>query len=772
MKIESSPILTFLSASGPAFADAQSPVRRADAKAGDGFAALVAGAPPLLNIGLTLAVPVKQAEADGAQRDVGAPDHGGPFADTHSASDVGPPAVDQAETAIVTGLPRDDAGSQTRFDGTAKGDGGARAPIGCSHPTAKDIAATEPETVVPPPSADPGSASGQPWALVSTIAPAAQSVRFATPSAVHASGQPTRDGVSRHGTAPMAVDGEDGRAKGRIARMAASDRRATTRADAASMAVLLGASAQVPLVRSHPVLAQLGSGADVATNAGGGSNPSAAGNVVPDATPGLANRPTEGPGTRQTGSDTFAAASAPKADPRSGTRAAVALAQVDQRKTNAAPTGGVADPTAATHPPSLPFWALPLPLPVASATASVAAGPQQGVLAPVAVRISPIVAGQRVPVTVGDGLASDATFLEPTLRHSPATPVDQPLPMASVDVGPGRPSGVAGEATFAPVSTGGDGSRSAAPPAAPQPAAVAIAALVGVATTHYSVSVRPKENLAASPATEHAAHGGAGAQPLQNVPVAASDSGSATPSVAAVSPAASPAITDATGPHGGLLNRGNSPARVPRAEAGPGSNARSHRKETAPIPVMPSADPLDAAGKARPRHAEPASVDHLPSPGAPSALPKDAAPAGATALSASASVALEIAHQATASFGGEAKHTDGKQIEIALAPEELGHVRITMTGDSGAMTLTIHAERQDTLDLLRRNIDTLAQEFQLLGYANTSFSFGQWSGQSASQKMPEPASYHDTDFTVLPSTLAPPAPRPRAAREQGLDIRL
>ncbi|MEZ5777384.1 MAG: flagellar hook-length control protein FliK [Paracoccaceae bacterium] len=66
-----------------------------------------------------------------------------------------------------------------------------------------------------------------------------------------------------------------------------------------------------------------------------------------------------------------------------------------------------------------------------------------------------------------------------------------------------------------------------------------------------------------------------------------------------------------------------------------------------------------------------------------------------------------------------------RTIEIALSPEELGRVRLSLTPGDGSMVLVLHAERPDTLDLLRRNIESLAQDFRDLGFHDLTFSFGQ-----------------------------------------------
>ncbi len=66
----------------------------------------------------------------------------------------------------------------------------------------------------------------------------------------------------------------------------------------------------------------------------------------------------------------------------------------------------------------------------------------------------------------------------------------------------------------------------------------------------------------------------------------------------------------------------------------------------------------------------------------------------------------------------------GQPTEIALNPEELGRVRMSMASTDGTLMVHILAERPETADLLRRHIDALAQEFRNLGYSDVSFDFG------------------------------------------------
>lgn len=64
-------------------------------------------------------------------------------------------------------------------------------------------------------------------------------------------------------------------------------------------------------------------------------------------------------------------------------------------------------------------------------------------------------------------------------------------------------------------------------------------------------------------------------------------------------------------------------------------------------------------------------------------------------------------------------------VEVTLSPEELGKVRMTLVTADGTLTLALVADRQPTLDLMRRHIDQLAQDFRALGYQTLNFTFAQ-----------------------------------------------
>jgi flagellar hook-length control protein FliK len=71
-----------------------------------------------------------------------------------------------------------------------------------------------------------------------------------------------------------------------------------------------------------------------------------------------------------------------------------------------------------------------------------------------------------------------------------------------------------------------------------------------------------------------------------------------------------------------------------------------------------------------------------------------------------------------------------RSVDLMLNPAELGRVRISLSPGDAGLTVQIIADRPETLDLMRRNIDLLAQDFQSIGYAATDFTFAQHQGDS------------------------------------------
>ncbi|WP_176438525.1 flagellar hook-length control protein FliK [Actibacterium lipolyticum] len=68
-------------------------------------------------------------------------------------------------------------------------------------------------------------------------------------------------------------------------------------------------------------------------------------------------------------------------------------------------------------------------------------------------------------------------------------------------------------------------------------------------------------------------------------------------------------------------------------------------------------------------------------------------------------------------------------VEVALNPEELGKVRMNLSTSEGSISVSILAERPETTELLRNNIDALGKELRALGYSDLSFDFAGDAGQ-------------------------------------------
>jgi len=119
-------------------------------------------------------------------------------------------------------------------------------------------------------------------------------------------------------------------------------------------------------------------------------------------------------------------------------------------------------------------------------------------------------------------------------------------------------------------------------------------------------------------------------------------------------------------------------------------------------------------------------------------------------------------------------HTSGgKSVDVALSPEELGRVRLSISQAEGGLVVSVQAERLETLDMLRRNIDQLDQELRLLGYTDPGFSFSHEGGDTGEQ--PDTLSRENAtaeDQPAVPVAGAVSESQPTSLGNAGLDIRL
>lgn len=178
--------------------------------------------------------------------------------------------------------------------------------------------------------------------------------------------------------------------------------------------------------------------------------------------------------------------------------------------------------------------------------------------------------------------------------------------------------------------------------------------------------------------------------------------------------------------------------------ASPPEDASAPEKDAAPTAVTDPAEQI-----APPR--EQASLSSQPGLAGEVAVSEKRAESGVVPGSAVSSPS----HRSGASHGlgpqvAEALvNAPNRAVELTLAPEELGKVRMTLHAQDSTMTVAVQAERPETLDLMRRHIDSLAREFREMGYADVSFDFGQ-------QSNPQPKPHEQV-------TEAPRTPEPTPA---------
>jgi hypothetical protein len=112
-----------------------------------------------------------------------------------------------------------------------------------------------------------------------------------------------------------------------------------------------------------------------------------------------------------------------------------------------------------------------------------------------------------------------------------------------------------------------------------------------------------------------------------------------------------------------------------------------------------------------------------------------------------------------------------KPMELALNPKELGRVKLSISASELGITVSVLAERPETLDLMRRNIDQLAREFQTIGYENINFAFAEGRSEQNSESSADSGSAGSSfpeermDLTAVPTVL-------NLSPSTGLDLRL
>lgn len=108
--------------------------------------------------------------------------------------------------------------------------------------------------------------------------------------------------------------------------------------------------------------------------------------------------------------------------------------------------------------------------------------------------------------------------------------------------------------------------------------------------------------------------------------------------------------------------------------------------------------------------------------------------------------------------------------EIVLSPEELGRIRFDLRSSPDGLSVTLSADRPETLDLLRRHATELRAELSAAGYDLATLDFGTAGGNRGNSATPAPATGIPDDPAIEPPAL--PALPHRGSMSGGLDLRL
>lgn len=143
-----------------------------------------------------------------------------------------------------------------------------------------------------------------------------------------------------------------------------------------------------------------------------------------------------------------------------------------------------------------------------------------------------------------------------------------------------------------------------------------------------------------------------------------------------------------------------------------------------------------------------------------------------------APVSLQDLPRFIAHLAGTLVHRAGGQTEVALSPEELGHVRLSMQADAqnpDRMVVMLTFERPETLDLFRRHADQLADALRAAGYSGADISFDRSGGENAHEGTDPDSAGSIAQGTGDPATGTADTPshqQSRTAATGSLDLRL
>ena len=180
--------------------------------------------------------------------------------------------------------------------------------------------------------------------------------------------------------------------------------------------------------------------------------------------------------------------------------------------------------------------------------------------------------------------------------------------------------------------------------------------------------------------------------------------------------------------------------------------------------------PLDATA---PIPAPPAMPAPLPGRPEPLQVPDAVAPASDRASPTGLHDIHGLPRHLPATLVQAASRADrDDRVELLLDPVELGRVRFELTSSADRVQVNVSVERPETLDLLRRNVDSLRAEFREAGFDAATLSFSQW-GKGGDPAPDAPFTTPDLSSDAQADDSAEPTPQPaRNTSRHGLDLRL
>jgi len=199
------------------------------------------------------------------------------------------------------------------------------------------------------------------------------------------------------------------------------------------------------------------------------------------------------------------------------------------------------------------------------------------------------------------------------------------------------------------------------------------------------------------------------------------------------------------------------------------SNVHTPQNPDGPAGAMTSgtmADPI--AGLAADRTVPDMNADLGKLPSSPI---HETTPGSAPASSAT-TARYETARLMAAQLADSFPNQTGKQIEIALNPEELGRVRMILSTSETGVAVSITTERPETLDLMRRHADLLSAELRRMGYEGIGFEFNGNSAGGFDHNNEDGSPGGFAEPSILESETTTPTKPAQTAVSGGLDLRL